>query len=328
MKLKRKGRRNASDLVLVLMISALLTVLITRFFLQLFGWPTISFGVWHIAHVLWGGLLMVLGAIFLLTNYGKRNRRISAIFIGIGWGLFIDEIGKYLTKNNNYWFQPAIIFIYISFICLFLIYRYLDKQKNKSKNYLGSIVDQLEELMENKSEKEQKELAFKIKKILGKKKKSKPETFWKKMLAKTGYYSYNKIFKRKFTLIVLGAFAGVWAIERIREIWQILTNPQRIETIKSVYYNYEFLTKTDLYMIILKIVFDAVVALLFLLGLSRLVAKRKISGLNFFQWGLIINIFLSSVIKFYFEQFDELIVLGLSILLLVAISRLKKELYT
>lgn len=325
--MKSTVRKNASDLVLTLMISALLTLLGTRLFLQLLGWPTISFGVWHIAHVLWGGLLMILGAIFLLTNYGEKNRQISAIVIGIGWGLFIDEIGKYLTKNNDYWFQPAVIFIYISFIFLFLAYRHFIKQKDKNNKNLYQIIDQLEEMAQD-NKINQKEMLLKIKKIIGKEKKSEEEQKWKQWLTKTGYYSYNKIFRRKFILIILGIFSGAWAVERFREIWQILSNPQRLEAIKNIYQDYDFFSKTDVYMIILKIFFDAVVAILFLTGLFKIAQKRKNAGLKFFQWGLIVNIFLSSVFKLYFEQFSEVFMITISILMLTAISRLKDELYS
>lgn len=325
--MKSTVRKNASDLVLIVMIAALLTLLVTRFFLQLFGWPTISFGVWHIAHVLWGGLLMILGAIFLLTNYGEKNRQISAIVIGAGWGLFIDEIGKYLTKNNDYWFQPAIIFIYISFILLFLAYRHFIKQKNKNNKNLYEIIDQLE-VMAQKDDVNQKEIILKIKKIIGEEKQNEEEKRWKELLVKTGYYSYSKIFRRKFILTILGIFSGAWAIERMREIYQILSNPQRLAAIQNIYQNYDLLSKADVYMIILKIIFDAVVAIFFLVGLFKITRKKKNTGLKFFQWGLIVNIFLSSVFKLYFEQFSEVFMIGISILMLTAISRLKNELYS
>jgi hypothetical protein len=81
-------------------------------------------------------------------------------------------------------------------------------------------------------------------------------------------------------------------------------------------------------MIILKIFFDAVVAILFLTGLFKIAQKRKNAGLKFFQWGLIVNIFLSSVFKLYFEQFSEVFMITISILMLTAISRLKDELYS
>ena len=68
-------RDNAADLVLALMVSALVTLLVTRYFLQLFGWPTISFGVWHIAHANWGGMLMVIGSILMLVFHGEKIRK-------------------------------------------------------------------------------------------------------------------------------------------------------------------------------------------------------------------------------------------------------------
>ena len=129
-------------------------------------------------------------------------------------------------------------------------------------------------------------------------------------------------------MVTLGTFAGVWAIERIREIYQILSNSQRLEAIKNIYSSYDFLSKADIYMIILKIIFDAMVAIMFLAGIYKIVRKKRANGLRFFQLGLIINIFLASVIKLYFEQFSEVFMIGASILLLTAISRLKSELYS
>ena len=152
-------RENASDLVLIMMTWALATVLWTRFYLKMMGWPTISFGEWHIAHVLWGGLLMIVAMMMVMITYGQKILRTAAMIFGIGWGLFIDEIGKYLTKNNDYWFQPAIIFIYISFVGLFLLYRYLEKSEPMNdKSNLYSILAQLESVAEGEMTKKQKVL--------------------------------------------------------------------------------------------------------------------------------------------------------------------------
>lgn len=344
-------RENASDLILILMVSALITLLGTRLFLVLAGWPTISFGVWHIAHVNWGGLLMIVGTIMILAVHGEKIRRTAAVISGAGWGLFIDEVGKYLTKNNDYWFQPAIIFIYISFIILYLVYRYFEKlQPQDPKTLLYSVINKLEDIAEGDLDvKEKKDLINKLSKIIKTEKDENKKHFalelkkfievqkakevdrskwWQVFLGKTGYYSYNKIFKTKLVKHGLIIYAAVWAINRIQETLRIVFHPEKLTIIQQFYNDYNFASRSDIYMITLKIISDSMAALLFVVGIFYITTRRKFKGLKFFQLGLIVNIFLSSVFKLYFEQFSEVFVLGTSMVLLVAISKMRKELST
>src|SRR5207248_3615703 len=77
----------------------------------------------HIAHVLWGGLLMVAAIGMLLSLLTRTWQLIAAVVGGVGFGLFIDELGKFLTSDNNYFFKPTASLIYAMFIALYLTAR-------------------------------------------------------------------------------------------------------------------------------------------------------------------------------------------------------------
>ncbi|QQS18516.1 hypothetical protein IPL68_00120 [Candidatus Saccharibacteria bacterium] len=49
-------------------------------------------------------------------------QRVVAFLGGVGFGVFIDEIGKLITRDNNYFYRPAIGIIYAIFVGLFYSY--------------------------------------------------------------------------------------------------------------------------------------------------------------------------------------------------------------
>lgn len=87
-------------------IAALLTIFIVRGFLALTGYPQVGNGTLHIAHMLWGGLALC-GTTLYLAFAEKPNKKIAILIGGSGFGLFLDELGKFITRDNNYFFQPA-----------------------------------------------------------------------------------------------------------------------------------------------------------------------------------------------------------------------------
>ncbi len=124
---------DAGNLIELFLVSAVSSVLIIRAFLLITGYPGIRGGQYHIAHMLWGGLLMALSIFILLSFLNKESRKVSAFVGGIGFGAFIDELGKYITRDNNYFFSPTISLIYVIFICIFLASRLISRKIRISK---------------------------------------------------------------------------------------------------------------------------------------------------------------------------------------------------
>jgi hypothetical protein len=121
------------------LVSAVASLLAVRFFLSLTGFPRIGGGGLHIAHMLWGGGLMVAALLFLLAYLGERIRGIAAIIGGVGFGLFIDELGKFITSDNNYFYRPAIALIYVVFVLFFLRLRTFERHRTASEDvYLAN----------------------------------------------------------------------------------------------------------------------------------------------------------------------------------------------
>jgi hypothetical protein len=108
-----------------LFVSAVATILIIRLQLWATHYPKLGGGKLHIAHLLWGGLAMLVAVVVLLSFLSRGRRHTAAVLGGIGFGFFIDEIGKFVTSDNDYFFKPAAGMIYIVFIVLFLVIRSL-----------------------------------------------------------------------------------------------------------------------------------------------------------------------------------------------------------
>lgn len=124
-------------------VSAVVTVLITRAFLAAAGWPTVGSGGLHVAHVLWGGLLMAAAFVVLLSFVGPVARPVGAVLGGIGFGLFVDEIGKFVTADNDYFYGPTASLIYAVVVLLVLVAEALHgRRPHDRREYLAGAVDQ------------------------------------------------------------------------------------------------------------------------------------------------------------------------------------------
>ncbi|MEW5717384.1 MAG: hypothetical protein AB1817_02035 [Chloroflexota bacterium] len=142
-------RSRVESYLLLTLIALALSVIVTRVFLQLTGYPQLGGSGLHIAHVLWGGLLLYIAALLPLIVVNRWALPVSAVLNGVGVGLFIDEVGKFITRDNDYFYRPAAPIIYAFFLLSVLLFLYVRKPRQPSpREAMYHATEELPQLIE------------------------------------------------------------------------------------------------------------------------------------------------------------------------------------
>ena len=145
-------RQQAADSFwLILIVSNGLTVIATRMLLQLTGFPQIGGGgEFHLAHVLWGGLLLFVAVSLPLTFANRTALWAAAALGGMGTGLFIDEVGKFITSSTDYFTPLAFPIIYAFIVaCVWMYMRIRRRQPRDARTLLYHALEDMKQVLDN-----------------------------------------------------------------------------------------------------------------------------------------------------------------------------------
>ncbi|MFH0915842.1 MAG: hypothetical protein V1912_05275 [bacterium] len=137
-------RYRSERYVLISLVTFALTVLALRGILKLTGYVQIGNESLHIAHVLWGGLALFAAALLLLVVSNRWALVLGAVLSGGGVGLFIDEVGKFVTQSNDYFTPAAAPIIYALFLATVLVY--LRVRRPPARDARGEMYRALEQM--------------------------------------------------------------------------------------------------------------------------------------------------------------------------------------
>jgi hypothetical protein len=132
-RMERPVRREGSGQYMVyVLVSFVVSVSATRLFLSISSYIRLGGGEIHISHILWGGLFLFVASLLPLLFSNRRIYKLSAIFSGVGIGLFIDEVGKFITSQNDYFYPLAAPIIYIFFMLYLILVIRLQRQTRRT----------------------------------------------------------------------------------------------------------------------------------------------------------------------------------------------------
>jgi hypothetical protein len=301
---------DADDLMEVFFISAITAILSIRFFLSITDYPELSIRGLHIAHVLWGGLLMFISTTILFNFLSRTAFFIAAIIGGIGFGAFIDELGKFITSDNNYFFEPTIALIYMTFVVLYLSTKFIGRYRAVSKTeYLVNAIEILKEAAINDLDAEEKSKALEY---LKKADQTDPITLsFESVLKKLEQIKvqnpsiFSKI-RENVRQVYWGLVKEAWFIKFVIIIFilQAFASLGHNINIINLYLNND-ISRVE-FPTLAESIFSIASAVIIFLGIIRIYFSRY-WAYRMFQYAILVSIFLTQFFTFYREQFLALL---------------------
>ena len=314
----------ADDLLENFLVSAVSSILTVRFFLFLFNYPQLGGKGLHIAHMFWGGILMMAAIIICLNYITKHARNLASIIGGIGFGIFIDELGKFVTHDNNYFFQPTIALIYIIFIALFLIFKRLNKHKSVSETeYLINALEFSKEAIINDLNPDEKKLALDYLKNV---KSSKLSDLFSEMFQQAEIISPKRpnfisqiyvFFKNQYkNLVEKNWFAKIVFLVFFLQSSNIIGN-----LILLVVFKKNLLLEYPTFPRLAELFFSGVSSVITFIGIVRF-RRDRLFSYRIFKFSVLISVFLTQFFAFYTDQLLALSGLAANLIILATLNYL------
>jgi hypothetical protein len=322
------------------LVAGVTTVLVIRTQLWLTNYPQLGGHGLHIAHLLWGGLFMTIAIGLSLTFLGRAIRPLVALVGGVGFGFFIDELGKFITADNNYFFKPTAALIYLLFIGLFMLTRAMQRHRGlSSMERISNALDLLGEAARRDFDRHEKARALELLegadhadplvqevRRLVQRLDALPAPEPRRL---TRFVSairdrYFRLVERGWFKPLVGWGFALWALLSLGAIFELVLSlglhlgGARHGFDRDALAHLSFIN-------IASLVSGSVSAALVFLGLRRLRDRERLDAYRMFERALLVSIFVTRVFAFVESQFGAVFGLGIDLLLLVTLRYMLRQ---
>lgn len=330
--LKPVRRKDADRYLRLNLISFAASVTLTRFILEATGYPQLGDETLHIAHVLYGGVLLYVGSLIPLIYANRWAYTWSSVLSGIGVGLFIDEVGKFITQNNDYFFPAAAPIIYASFLISVLVYTRVAKEASfDTRTEFYAILETLESAIDHDLDSEEhSELRARVQRVNEKGPDAGLGLLSDQILEYVNseavdikHYEPSLIRKARDWF---DGFEGRWLSQNrvklfvtagvflfglagaIRLVYYTSGGPELLESLlRERVANMPIDISVSLFWARIQLVMEGLVGLILLISAVLLIFGKERIGLGFGSFGMIFYLVGVNLLQFYIDQFATIV---------------------
>jgi len=333
-------RLGAETYLLITLLSFAASVALTRTFLELTGYPQLGGGGLHIAHVLWGGLLLFAAALLPLILANRWTYSLSAVLAGLGMGLFIDEVGKFITQTNDYFYPPAAPIIYAVFLVTVMLYLRLRRQPPlPARDALYHALEALQEVLDHDLDpQEHTALVERLENIAAQQ--DNPELsrlagilqeylkhpeiliapeipgFWKRIQDKLEAFEKRYIRPLWLRAVLIGGMSGLGVVSLLNLL--DFAAARRLPGIL-------FTSQSGVYWYVARLGLEMLVSVLLLTAAIVILLGRVRQGLSLSYYGLLLSLTMVNLLVFYFDQFSAVVSATFQFILLLLVLYYRRK---
>jgi len=345
-------REGAEKYLLYTLLSFATSVALTRLFLELTGYPQLGNSDLHIAHVLWGGLLLFVASLLPLILANRWVYIVGALCAGIGVGLFIDEVGKFITQSNDYFYPAAAPIIYAFFLVTVLIYFQVRKPpKRDARSELYRVLDTMGEVLDHDLDKsEQKKLEIRLEFIKENADHldlshladallsfissdavhNAPEvpTIWMRLIDRLQTLEARWVTRKRLRVILAGGLLtlGVVALVELAQYVWIFQEPDQLQSmVNELVIESQISSASGLGWFYARLILEGFVGLMLCLAAIMLILGKEHRGIQLGSIALLLSLTAVNLLVFYFDQFSTIFLAILQFLLLLVVIQYRKR---